>query len=430
MTTQKVTIMNYSESELTGLVKFDAAKKAIETASSIDEVKDIRDRAEAFRAYAKQAHFSLKMQNQCCEIKVRAERRSGYLLGEMKLRGGDRKSKSHDTSLKLDDMGIDKDKSARWQAISSIPESVFEEHIKDVIEKEDELTSRGLLSVAHEIKLKQRDDDRRRKIYEESGAISPDESGIFCSDCVEYMKNNMNDAVVDLTVTSPPYASLRTYRGYEFDFEATAKELFRVTKDGGVLVWVVGDSVVNQSETGEPFKQALFFKEVGFNLWDTMIYQKVSTTYPSKNRYQQSFEYMYVCTKSQPKTFNPLRDIEKNNEISWGRTTRRLKDGTLESRNIKNRDDKFKMRTNIWQYHNGYGFGTSNKSILIHPATFPEKLCEDHCVSWSNPGDLVFDPFVGSGTTCFVAKRLGRRFIGVDISEEYCKIARKRLAMT
>ena len=146
-----------------------------------------------------------------------------------------------------------------------------------VVEKEEELTSRGLLCLAHEIKLKQRDDARRRKIYEESRTISVEDSGIFCGDCVEYMRDHMADQVVDLTITSPPYGQARDYQGYEFDFEATANELFRVTKDGGVVVWIVGDSVVNGSETGEPFKQALFFKQVGFSLWDTMIYKKSST---------------------------------------------------------------------------------------------------------------------------------------------------------
>jgi site-specific DNA-methyltransferase (adenine-specific) len=424
--------MNYSESEITGLIKFDAAKQAIEVASSIDEVKDIRDRAEAFRAYAKQAHFSLGMQNKCCEIKVRAERRAGELLAETNLDKGGRPTKnlSHNASglFKLNDIGISKDQSSRWQSISAIPESIFEEHIREVIEKEQELTSASLLSLGRDLKIKQRDDERRRKIYEESGTISVEDSGIFCGDCVQYMRDHMADKTVDLTVTSPPYGQIRDFQNYSFDFEATAKELFRVTKNGGVLVWIVGDSVVDKSETAEPFKQALFFKEVGFNLWDTMIYKKASTSFPSVGRYNQIFEFMFIFICGTPKTFNPLM-VEKNWKGSWGQTTRRQQDGSLESQEIKSSDDNFKLRTNIWEYHNGYGFGTQDDIALMHPARFPEKLAEDHILSWSNPGDLVFDPMVGSGTTLKMAKINDRRFIGVDISEEYCDLARKRLAI-
>ena len=194
--------MDYTETEMTGLVRFDAAKAALEIAASVDEVVEIRNRAEAMRVYARQAHFSLKMQNQCCELKIRAERKGGQLLGEMKLRGGDRKSNSHNASLKLDDMGIDKDKSARWQILSQIPESIFENHIKEVVEQERELTSSSLLNIAHSLRIKQREEERKRKISE-AKTLSPEESGIYCSDCVQFMRDHMADGMVDFTVTSP-----------------------------------------------------------------------------------------------------------------------------------------------------------------------------------------------------------------------------------
>jgi len=152
----EVSIMDYSESDITGLVRFDAAKAALEIATSVDEVVEIRNRAEAMRVYARQAHFSLKMQNQCCELKIRAERKGGQLLGEMQLNGGDRKSESHHARVKLDDIGIDKDKSARWQSIASIPEKIFEEHIAKTVGTEEELTSSSLLNIAHNLKIKQR----------------------------------------------------------------------------------------------------------------------------------------------------------------------------------------------------------------------------------------------------------------------------------
>ena len=96
---------------------------------------------------------------------------------------------------------------------------------------------------------------------------------IFNEDCLNTMRA-MPDGVIDLVITSPPYDDLRNYKGYSFDFESIAKELFRVVKEGGVVVWVVGDATVDGSETGTSFRQALFFKEVGFNLHDTMIYMK------------------------------------------------------------------------------------------------------------------------------------------------------------
>ena len=265
-----------------------------------------------------------------------------------------------------------------------------------------------------------------QKISSDSGI----ESGIHCSDCVEFMRDNMTDGVVDLTVTSPPYDSLRAYNGYEFNFEATARELYRVTKPGGVVVWVVGDAVVNGGETGTSFRQALYFQEVGFRLFDTMIYEKTGTSYPSNGRYTQVFEYMFVLSKSRPKTFNPIKDVLKRwPGGSWGKTRRRKQDGTLDTKTIKEGDgNEFKQRSNIWVIKNGRGFGTKDDIAYEHPAIFPEELAEGHVITWSNPNDLIFDPFCGAGTTLKMALLHGRNFIGVDISQKYCDIAMKRLA--
>jgi site-specific DNA-methyltransferase (adenine-specific) len=264
-----------------------------------------------------------------------------------------------------------------------------------------------------------------QKISSDSGI----ESGIHCSDCVEFMRNHMRDGLVDLTVTSPPYDSLRTYNGYEFNFEAIARELYRITKPGGVVVWVVGDAVVDGGETGTSFRQVLYFQEVGFRLFDTMIYGKTGTSYPSNGRYTQVFDYMFVLAKGKPRTFNPIKDVPKRwPEGSWGKTGRRKQDGTLDTKTIKQGDGSgFKQRSNIWIIANGRGFGTKDDIAYQHPATFPEELAEGHVITWSNPGDLVFDPLCGSGTTLKMAKKLGRQFIGIEISEEYCAIARQRI---
>jgi site-specific DNA-methyltransferase (adenine-specific) len=231
----------------------------------------------------------------------------------------------------------------------------------------------------------------------------------------------IEDGSIDLTVTSPPYDNLRLYNGYSFDFEAVARELYRITKDGGVVVWVVGDATIDGSETGTSFRQALFFKDIGFNLHDTMIYQKHNFSNPSSNRYHQIFEYMFVFSKGKPKTFNALKDrpnVEAGKIGSWGKNTSRQVDGTMVERKRK-MNTEFGMRYNIWRI--------KTEMKPLHPAPFPEELARDHVLSWSNPGDVVYDPFMGSGTTAKVAIETGRKYLGSEISSEYWEIAQKRI---
>lgn len=237
----------------------------------------------------------------------------------------------------------------------------------------------------------------------------------------------MPDDFIDLTVTSPPYDNLRDYNGYVFDFEAIAKELYRVTKKGGVLVWVVGDATINGSETGTSFKQALYFMECGFNLHDTMIYLKDSIAFPSTNRYSQVFEYMFILTKGKPKTFNVLKD-RKN---KWaGHTVRgheRLKNGEIKYKKNKGILNEYSSRFNVWKYGTGGSKNTKDKIATKHPANFPEQLAADHIHSWSNEGDLIYDPMCGSGTTLKKAIQMKRNWIGSEISKEYTQLANKRI---
>jgi site-specific DNA-methyltransferase (adenine-specific) len=230
---------------------------------------------------------------------------------------------------------------------------------------------------------------------------------------------------IDLTVTSPPYDNLRTYNGYSFDFEGIAKELYRVTKDGGVVVWVVGDATINGSETGTSFKQALYFKEIGFNLHDTMIWNKSTFTAVGAltSRYAPVFEYMFVLSKGQPKTFNPIKDRQNK---TFGRTkhgTFRQEDGTTKPlSSIGKPIAEYGQRHNIWDVS-----AEKSNSNRLHPAMFPESLVHDHIISWSDESDTVLDCFLGSGTTGKVAKQLNRRFVGIEISPEYLEIASKRI---
>lgn len=249
---------------------------------------------------------------------------------------------------------------------------------------------------------------------------------IICGDAVEVMQAMPSDSV-DLVVTSPPYDELRGYKGYSFNFEGMTKGLFRVMKKGGVVVWVVGDQTIKGDETGTSFRQALYFKQVGFNLFDTMIYLKTPRGAVGNNKtYWQAFEYMFLLSKGAPKTINLIKDRENRDERSGDNGTKRLHDGTLLK--LKRAGySKYGRRTNVWEYLIGRGHSASDNIAYKHPAIFPEKLVQDHIISWSNPGDVVFDPMCGSGTTCKMAKLNKRDYIGIDIAPDYCKITEERL---
>lgn len=224
---------------------------------------------------------------------------------------------------------------------------------------------------------------------------------------------------IDLTVTSPPYDNLRDYNGYEFDFEAVAQQLYRVTKRGGVVVWVVGDATINGSETGASFRQALYFMTLGFNLYDTMFWEKLSRI-PTEGRYYSVIEYMFVFSNGKPKSIHFIND-HKNKTAG----ARKQKDFIINKGNNIKKDEYWitpenSRRSNLW----GYATGTNPTG---HPAPFPEALAHDHIISWSNPGDLILDPFCGSGTTLKMAKEQGRNYIGIDISPEYCELSRSRV---
>lgn len=248
---------------------------------------------------------------------------------------------------------------------------------------------------------------------------------LILGDCLEKMKEIASGSI-DLTVTSPPYDNLRTYNGSlewgEHVWKPILSELFRVTKKGGVVVWVVGDATIKGSETGTSFKQALWAMECGFRLHDTMIYQKHNFSNPSNNRYHQIFEYMFIFSKGKPKTFNPIKDrknIEAGNIGCRGKNTNRQPNGSFATR-VKKIVAEFGMRYNVWRLQ------TEMKPL--HPAQFPEKLANDHIVSWSNEGDTIFDPLMGSGTTGKMVNLNNRNFIGIEKVEEYYITAVKRIS--
>ncbi len=249
---------------------------------------------------------------------------------------------------------------------------------------------------------------------------------IIKGNCVEVMRN-FQDNSIDLTLTSPPYDNLRSYQGYSFPFEAVASELHRVTKEGGVVVWVVNDATIKGSETGTSFRQALYFMEIGFNLHDTMIFQKTNPI-PQiyRKRYLGVFEYMFIFSKGTVKTHNPLKiDCLHAGLALNGTTYKNYSKGIQKREKMAQPVKKQKIKGNIWQYV--VGKKAEDQAAKEHPAPFPLALAKDHIYSWTNKGDLVLDPMNGSGTTCLSALQLGRNYIGIDMSQEYCKLARERI---
>ncbi len=249
---------------------------------------------------------------------------------------------------------------------------------------------------------------------------------IITGDCTEVMKH-IPDSSIDMCITSPPYDNLRVYKGYVFPFEEITKQLYRIIKDGGVVVWVVGDATIKGSETGTSFKQALQFMKVGFNLHDTMIFRKTNPI-PQiyRKRYNNEFEYMFVFSKGTVKTHNPIMVpcLHAGLELK-GTTYKNFSVGSQKRGKLANPVKQEKIKGNIWEYV--VGKNIVDQEAKNHPAPFPYALAKDHIISWTNEGDIVLDPMCGSGTSIVAANDLKRKFIGIDISEEYCELSRARL---
>jgi len=251
---------------------------------------------------------------------------------------------------------------------------------------------------------------------------------LFHGDCRKFLFNEIGADSIDLTITSPPYDEMRSYNNSSTwgwaEFCGVASGLWRVTKPGGVIVWVVGDATVNGSETGTSFEQVLAFKKMGFNLHDTMIYQthKVPGNY---NRYQPCFEYMFVFSKGKPNTFNPILVPCIHAGKSTGNSHTYFITDKHHGKDAVHKTHKF--RENIWIITSGLDKKGHSSKYDYHPARFPESLAKDHIISWSNPGDTVLDVFSGSGTTGKMALINKRNFIGCEIDETYFKMSYERI---
>lgn len=252
---------------------------------------------------------------------------------------------------------------------------------------------------------------------------------IFCSDNIKFCREHIPDNSIHMVMTSPPYDNLRTYKGFDWNFEELAHELYRILVPGGVVVWVVNDATVEGCKTLTSMRQAIYFTDfVGFKMWDVMGYCKEAPQPipPTMKRYASAYEYTFILTKqTSPRVFNPIMEKSK-----WGGTVSstgfRQVDGEVRNTKMSKINDE-KVKSNLWFYGVGFNQTTTDKFAYEHPAMYPEELVKDHVGSWTNPGDIVYDPFMGSGTTAKVAMLLDRNFIGTDISEKYCELARKRV---
>lgn len=247
---------------------------------------------------------------------------------------------------------------------------------------------------------------------------------IINADCLDILKE-LPDKCIDLVITSPPYDNMRTYNNsleWNFKiFQKIAEQLKRILKDGGVIVWIVSDATINGSETGTSFKQALYFKEIGLNLHDTMIWKKDSFSFPEEVRYPPTFEYMFICSSGPIKTFNPIKDRKNLHTYSKVHGTKRQKDGTLKQRTHKPQIGYYGVRHNVWE------IPSEKRNDTGHPAVFPTRLASDHIESWSNEGELILDCFSGSGSTSISAHTLSRNFICIEKDKDYWQASVMRL---
>ena len=255
---------------------------------------------------------------------------------------------------------------------------------------------------------------RRRELFDR----------IEVAECVEFMRGSVPDGAIDLILTSPPYDNLRDYDGYTFDFEAIASQMYRVLADGGVAVWVVGDKI-NGGRTLTSFRHAIGFEAAGFSVHDVMIYRKKNTPFMRKNAYTNCYEMMFVLAKGRPKTFNPIMQKTVRSGVEM-LVANKGADGV--NRKVPAVLNKEKVRANIWEYAVGLGGTTNDRFAFEHPAMFPEALARDHILSWSNAGDLVYDPMCGAGTTLKMAASLDRRYLGTDVSAKYAELSEKRVS--
>ena len=250
---------------------------------------------------------------------------------------------------------------------------------------------------------------------------------ILCGDAVEVLKKIPSNSI-DLVVTSPPYDDIRTYNGFSLNLPAIGKELNRILKDGSIAAMVIQDATRNFGKTLTSFKTIIdWCDNAGFKLFETVIYRKYGTegAWWTK-RFRVDHEYMPIFLKGdRPAYFNkePLKVPSKHGGKTMTGSGNRRTDGTT-TKTITREINGMKCRGTVWDYLNA---GDKNPLKRKHPATFPDKIPTDFIQCFCPPKGIVLDPFIGCGSTAVAAKQLGRNYIGIDISKEYCKLAEERI---
>lgn len=252
---------------------------------------------------------------------------------------------------------------------------------------------------------------------------------IYCCDCVEGMRL-LPAEVIPLTVTSPPYDAIRTWQFPWEKFQAVAQELYRLTIPGGIVAWVVQDQHHDWSESGTSFKQALYFKELGFKLYTTIAVERTTGLPGYRPRYWPPLEYVFVLSRGRPRSYNLIRDRPTTTRsVPMKLVTLRSRDGTFRRERRPLIVPPLAVRNTVWRYKVGYGHTTTDREAHgHHPALMPEELAKDLILSYSRPDDFVFDPMAGLATTCKMALLNGRSYLGFDRDQQFCRDARKRLA--
>lgn len=252
-------------------------------------------------------------------------------------------------------------------------------------------------------------------------------NSIICGDS-EVVLKNIPDNSIDLVVTSPPYDDLRKYNGFSFNLHNIGVELYRVLKDGGVVAMVIQDSTKDFGKSLTSFRTIVdWCDNIGFKLFETVIYHKNGTEGAWwKHRFRVDHEYMPIFVKGyKPQYFNkePLKIPSKHGGQVMSGSANRRTDGTT-TPIVKREINLMKCRGTVWDYMMA---GDKNPLKRKHPAVFPDKIPFDFIQCFCPEGGIVLDPFVGCGSTVVMAKKLGRKYIGIDISDEYCELAKERL---
>ena len=252
-------------------------------------------------------------------------------------------------------------------------------------------------------------------------------NSIICGDSAEVLKN-FPDNSIDMVVTSPPYDGLRDYNGFSLDLHKIGKEIYRVLKDGGIAVMVIQDATKDFAKSLTSFRTIVdWCDNVGFRLFETVIYHKNGTEGAWwKQRFRVDHEYMPIFMKGKkPQYFNkePLKIPSKHGGKVMSGSGNRRTDGTL-SETVRRPINTMKCRGTVWDYLMA---GDKNPLKRKHPAVFPDKIPYDCIQCFCPEGGLVLDPFIGCGSTAVMAKVLGRNYIGIDISREYCDLAEERI---